>query len=199
MSTVDDRRPLVTPPLRLPPALREYLRNEAAGGAVLVVAAVVALVWANSPWRAGYAALWETPLAVQLGRFGIEADLRHWVDDGLMTLFFLVVGLEIKRELVGGELRTWRRAALPVVAAAGGMAVPALIYAAGNGGGPGAPGWGVPMATDIAFALGVLALLGSRVPAALKVFLLTLAVVADLAFPDGRFQAPVKLGLLLAW
>ena len=180
MSTLDDRRPLVPPPLRLPPALREYLRDEAAGGVVLMVAAVVALVWANSPWRAAYAALWETPLAIQLGRFGIGADLRHWVNDGLMTLFFLVVGLEIKRELVDGELRTWRRAALPVVAAAGGMAVPALIYAAGNAGGPGAPGWGVPMATDIAFALGVLALLGSRVPAALKVFLLTLAVVDDL-------------------
>jgi Na+:H+ antiporter, NhaA family len=166
--------------MRLPPALREYLRDEAAGGVVLMVAASVALLWANSPWRAAYAALWETPLAIQLGRFGIEADLRHWVDDGLMTLFFLVVGLEIKRELVDGELRTWRRAALPVVAAAGGMAVPALIYAAANAGGPGAPGWGVPMATDIAFALGVLALLGSRVPAALKVFLLTLAVVDDL-------------------
>jgi Na+:H+ antiporter, NhaA family len=180
MSTLDDRRPLVPPPLSLPTALREYLRNEAAGGVVLMVAAVVALVWANSPWRAAYAALWETPLVIQLGRFGIEADLRHWVDDGLMTLFFLVVGLEIKRELVDGELRTWRRAALPVVAAAGGMAVPALIYAAANAGGPGSPGWGVPMATDIAFALGVLALLGSRVPAALKVFLLTLAVVDDL-------------------
>ena len=177
---MSDHRPLVPPPLRLPTPLREYLRNEAAGGVVLMVAAVVALVWANSPWRAAYAALWETSLAIQLGRFGIEADLRHWVDDGLMTLFFLVVGLEIKRELVDGELRTWRRAALPVVAAAGGMAVPALIYAAGNAGGPGAAGWGVPMATDIAFALGVLALLGSRVPAALKVFLLTLAVVDDL-------------------
>jgi NhaA family Na+:H+ antiporter len=180
MSTVDDRRPLVPPPLRLPTPLREYLRNEAAGGVVLMVAAGVALVWANSPWSAAYAALWETRLAVELGRLGIEADLRHWVDDGLMTLFFLVVGLEIKRELVAGELRTWRRAALPVVAAAGGMAVPALLYAAANAGGSGAPGWGVPMATDIAFALGVLALLGSRVPAALKVFLLTLAVVDDL-------------------
>jgi Na+:H+ antiporter, NhaA family len=147
---------------------------------VLMVAAAVALGWANSPWRAAYAALWETQAAVRVGRFGIEADLGHWVNDGLMTLFFLVVGLEIKRELVAGELRTWRRAALPVVAAAGGMAVPAVIFATANAGRPGAPGWGVPMATDIAFALGVLALLGSRVPATLKVFLLTLAVVDDL-------------------
>jgi Na+:H+ antiporter, NhaA family len=180
MSTVDDRGPLVPPPLRLPTPLREYLRNEAAGGVVLMVAAAVALGWANSPWRAAYAALWETQAAVRVGRFGIEADLGHWVNDGLMTLFFLVVGLEIKRELVAGELRTWRRAALPVVAAAGGMAVPAVIFATANAGRPGAPGWGVPMATDIAFALGVLALLGSRVPATLKVFLLTLAVVDDL-------------------
>jgi Na+:H+ antiporter, NhaA family len=180
MPAVGDRRPLTRPPLRLPAPLREYLREEAAGGIVLMAAAALALGWANSPWRAAYDALWQTPLAVQLGRFAIQADLRHWVSDGLMTLFFLVVGLEIKRELVAGELRTWRRAALPVVAAAGGMAVPALIYAAANAGRPGAPGWGVPMATDIAFALGVLALLGSRVPAALKVFLLTLAVVDDL-------------------
>jgi Na+:H+ antiporter, NhaA family len=180
MSTPGDRGPLVPPPLRLPAPLREYLREEAAGGVVLMVAAAVALGWANSPWRAAYDALWETSLAVELGRFAIEADLRHWVDDGLMTLFFLVVGLEIKRELVAGELRTWRAAALPVVAAFGGMAVPALLYAAVNVGGPGAPGWGVPMATDIAFTLGVLALLGSRVPASLKVFLLTLAVVDDL-------------------
>jgi Na+:H+ antiporter, NhaA family len=180
MPAVGDRGPLARPPLRLPAPLREYLREEAAGGVVLMAAAALALGWANSPWRAAYDALWQTPLAVQLGRFAIQADLRHWVSDGLMTLFFLVVGLEIKRELVAGELRTWRRAALPVVAAAGGMAVPALIYAAANAGRPGAPGWGVPMATDIAFALGVLALLGSRVPAALKVFLLTLAVVDDL-------------------
>ena len=180
MPAAGDRRPLVQPPLRLPAPLREYLQAEAAGGVVLMAAATLALVWANSPWRAAYAALWQTMLTVQLGRFGIEANLRNWVDDGLMTLFFLVVGLEIKRELVAGELRTWRRAALPVVAAAGGMAVPALLYAAANAGRPGAPGWGVPMATDIAFALGVLALLGSRVPAPLKVFLLTLAVVDDL-------------------
>jgi Na+:H+ antiporter, NhaA family len=180
MSTAGDRRPLVPPPLRLPAPLREYLREEAAGGLVLMVAAALALAWANSPWRAAYDALWETTLAIRVGRFAIEADLRHWVDDGLMTLFFLVVGLEIKRELVAGELVSWRRAALPVLAAAGGMAVPAAIYAAANAGGPGAPGWGVPMATDIAFALGVLALLGPRVPSSLKVFLLTLAVVDDL-------------------
>ena len=180
MPTHDGRKPLAPPPLRLPAPLREYLREEAAGGVVLMAAAALALGWANSPWRAAYTALWQTPLAVQLGRFAIEADLRHWVSDGLMTLFFLVIGLEIKRELVAGELRTWRGAALPVVAAAGGMAVPALIYAAANAGGPGATGWGIPMATDVAFALGVLALLGPRVPAALKVFLLTLAVVDDL-------------------
>jgi NhaA family Na+:H+ antiporter len=177
---VRDREALTPAPLRLPGALREYLREEAAGGVVLMVAAALALGWANSPWRAAYAGLWETRLAFQLGRFTLEADLRHWVNEGLMTFFFLVVGLEIKRELVVGELRTWRAAALPVVAAAGGMAVPAALYALFNAGGPGAAGWGVPMATDIAFALGVLALLGSRVPAALKVFLLTLAVVDDL-------------------
>jgi NhaA family Na+:H+ antiporter len=180
VTAVSDRGPLVPPPLRLPAPLREYLREEAAGGLVLMGAAALALGWANSPWRAAYAALWETTLAIQVGRFAIEGDLRHWVGDGLMTLFFLVVGLEIKRELVAGELVSWRRAALPVVAAAGGMAVPAAIYAAVNAGGPGAPGWGVPMATDIAFALGVLALLGPRVPSSLKVFLLTLAVVDDL-------------------
>jgi Na+:H+ antiporter, NhaA family len=151
----------------MPAPLRTYLREEAAGGIVLMAVAAVALGWANSPWRDAYAAL-------------VDSGLRHWVNDGLMALFFLVVGLEIKRELVAGELATWRRAALPVVAAAGGMAVPAAIYAAVNAGRPGAPGWGVPMATDIAFALGVLALLGPRVPAALKVFLLTLAVADDL-------------------
>jgi Na+:H+ antiporter, NhaA family len=175
-----DRQPLVPAPLRLPAALREYLRAEAAGGVVLMAAAAVALAWANSPWRAAYADLWATRLAFELGRFTLDGDLRHWVNDGLMTLFFLVVGLEIKRELVVGELRSWRSAALPVLAAAAGMAVPAALYAALNAGGPGAAGWGVPMATDIAFALGVLALLGPRVPAALKVFLLTLAVVDDL-------------------
>ncbi|MFL6223936.1 MAG: Na+/H+ antiporter NhaA [Actinomycetes bacterium] len=199
MPTRDGRRPPVPPPRRLPAPLREYLREEAAGGVALTAAAALALAWANSPWRAAYDALWETTLAVRLGRFAIEADLRHWVDDGLMTLFFLVVGLEIKRELVAGELASWRRAALPVLAAAGGMAVPAAIYAAVNAGGPGAPGWGVPMATVIAFALGVLALLGPRVPSSLKVFLLTLAVVDDLGSIAGValfYSRGVELGTL---
>src|SRR5829696_595059 len=109
MPATGDRKPLVPPPLRLPAPVREFLREEAAGGVALMVAAAVALGWANSPWRAAYTALWETPAGLRLGRFALEADLGHWVGDGLMTLFFLVVGLEIKRELVAGELRTWRR------------------------------------------------------------------------------------------
>ncbi|HEX7167375.1 MAG TPA: Na+/H+ antiporter NhaA [Acidimicrobiales bacterium] len=153
-------------------AVREFLATEAAGGAVLVVAAGAALVWANSPWPSSYDDVWHTELPL--------LDLRHWVNDGLMALFFFVVGVEVKRELVVGELSTRRRATLPVVAAAGGMAVPAAIYAAFNAGGPGASGWGVPMATDIAFAVGVLALFGSRIPSGLKVFLLSLAIADDI-------------------
>jgi NhaA family Na+:H+ antiporter len=180
MRPVRDGQPLAPPPLRMPEALREFLREETAGGAVLIATAAVALAWANSPWQDAYHALWRTALDVRLGRFELTGDLRQWVNEGLMALFFLVVGLEIKRELVEGELRSWRRAALPVVAAAGGMLLPAAIYAAFNARGPGAAGWGVPMATDIAFALGVLALLGSRVPPSLKLFLLALAIVDDL-------------------
>ncbi|HKE99622.1 MAG TPA: Na+/H+ antiporter NhaA [Actinomycetes bacterium] len=173
-------QPLGRAPLRVPRPLREFLREETAGGAVLVVAVTVALAWANSPWRAAAEALWHTRLAVRLGDATLDDDLRGWVNEGLMAVFFLVVGLELKRELVAGELGGWRQAALPVVAAAGGMAVPAAVYALLNAGGPGARGWGVPMATDVAFALGALALLGTRVPAALKVLLLALAVVDDL-------------------
>jgi NhaA family Na+:H+ antiporter len=146
----------------------------------LVVATVVALLWANSPWSGGYDALWSTPVELRVGTFHVEEDLRHWVNDGLMALFFFVVGLEIKRELTTGELRDRRQVALPAVAALGGMVVPAAIYLAFNAGGEGAPGWGIPMATDIAFALGVMAVLGDRVPSAMKVFLLTLAIVDDL-------------------
>ncbi len=153
---------------------------EAAGGIVLVVATVVALVWANSPWDAGYASLWSTNVRFEFGSYVFDEDLLHVVNDLLMAVFFLVVGMEIKRELVIGELRDRRAIALPAMAALGGMVVPAAIYLAFNAGGAGGSGWGIPMATDIAFALGVVALLGNRVPPAVKVLLLTLAIVDDI-------------------
>ena len=146
---------------------------------MLVAAATIAVVWANSPWQESYENLWHSAVTIGAGVFLVETDLRHFVNDALMALFFFVVGLEIKRELVHGELRDRRIAALPVFAAVGGMVVPAAMYALVNRGGVGSHGWGIPMATDIAFALGVLALLGSRIPPALKLFLLTLAIVDD--------------------
>ncbi len=157
-----------------------FLRVEAAGGIILLLAAVAAMVWANSPWAASYNALWETELAIRLGPVQIVEDLRHWVNDALMVLFFFVVGLEIKYEIVSGELRDPRAASVPIVAALGGMVVPAAIYAVFNAGGPGSSGWGIPMATDIAFAVGVLGLLGRRIPSPARVFLLTLAIVDDI-------------------
>ncbi|HEU0170792.1 MAG TPA: Na+/H+ antiporter NhaA [Acidimicrobiales bacterium] len=160
--------------------MRRFLHTEAAGGLVLLAATVVALVWANSPWHASYETFWRSVVTVRVGSFGIEQDLRHFVNDGLMTLFFLVVALEIKRELVVGDLRDRRVAALPAIAAVGGMVVPAALYLLVNAGGSGSSGWGVPLATDIAFAVGVLALLGSRAPATLRLFLLSLAVVDDI-------------------
>jgi NhaA family Na+:H+ antiporter len=160
--------------------LRDFLRTESAGGAVLVLAAVVALVWANSPWDASYADFWSTDLSITLGSRELDLTLREWVNDGLMVLFFFVVGLEIKRELVEGELREPRRAALPAIAALGGMVVPALLYVAITAGTDAASGWGIPMATDIAIAVGVLSLLGSRVVPSLALFLLALAIVDDI-------------------
>jgi Na+:H+ antiporter, NhaA family len=154
-------------------ALRRFLSTEVAGGAVLVVAAAVALVWANSPWSETYRDAWDRDLG--------PLDVRHWINDGLMSLFFLVVALEVKRELLTGELRERRQAALPVVAALGGVLVPAAIYLAINAGGSGTRGWGIPMATDIAFSLGVAALVGRRLPSGLRVFLLALAIVDDIA------------------
>jgi len=156
-----------------------FLGTEAAGGVVLLGAAVLALLWANSPFASTYESLWSTEIGFRLGGFELSEDLRHWVNDGLMTLFFFVVGLEIKRELVVGELNDARKAALPVVAALGGMVGPALLYLAIAGSAAPA-GWGIPMATDIAFAIGVLALLSDRIPAGLKVFLLSLAIVDDI-------------------
>jgi len=160
--------------------LVRFLNIEAAGGVLLVVAAVAALVWANSPFRASYETLWATEIRLELGSYVFEEDLGHLINDLLMALFFFVVGMEIKREAVVGELRDRRAIALPVMAALGGMLVPAGLFLAVNMGGAGVDGWGVPMATDIAFALGVLALMGSRVPAPLKVLLLTLAIVDDI-------------------
>jgi Na+/H+ antiporter NhaA len=159
--------------------VRDFMGAETGGALVLLCATVAALAWANSPWSDSYESLWTTKLAIRLGSEGISLDLRHWVNEGLMTFFFLVVGLEAKRELDTGELRERRRMAIPVVAAAGGIAVPIAIYLAFNAGGPGAHGWGAAMSTDTAFALGVLALVapgGTR----LRVRLLTLAVVDDL-------------------
>ncbi len=160
--------------------LRELFRSPAAPGVALMVAAVVAFAWANSPWADGYAALLATPVAVEIGAAGLHKPLLLWINDGLMALFFLMVGLEVKREIVQGELSSLQKAALPVAAALGGMVVPALLYGVVNLGGPGQAGWAIPMATDIAFALGVLALLGERVPASLKVFLAALAVADDI-------------------
>lgn len=159
--------------------LAEFLQTEAAGGTVLLAAAVVALLWANSPLGDLYTDFTTKSLALGRGTLALDFDVKHWVNEGLMTLFFFVVGLELKRELVVGELRQIRKALLPGIAAAGGMAVPALLYAVVNAGGPGGRGWGIPMATDIAFAVGVLTLLGSRVPRGLRLFLLTLAIVDD--------------------
>ena len=157
-----------------------FLRVESAGGILLLAAAVVALVWANSPWQSSYESLWSTGIRLEIGGYVFEEDLAHVVNDLLMAGFFFVVGMEIKRELVVGELADRRAVVLPAMAALGGMVVPALIYTAFNAGGEGAGGWGIPMATDIAFALGVVALLGSRVPASVKVLLLTLAIVDDI-------------------
>ena len=159
---------------------RALLSNETASSALLLAAAALALVWANSPWRATYEALFGAPIGVRAGRLAFERDLRFWINDGLMAIFFFSVGLEIKRELRGGQLGTVRRAALPVLAALGGMVVPAALYLAINAGTSAARGWGIPMATDVAFAVGVLALLGRRVPPPLRLTLLALAIIDDL-------------------
>jgi NhaA family Na+:H+ antiporter len=192
------------PTRSLPVGVRRFLATEAAGGLALVAAATVAVIWANSPWRDTYETLWHTTVTLKIGTTGLHDDLRHLVNDGLMALFFLVVALEIKRELVTGDLREPRVAALPAIAAAGGMVVPALLYLALNLGGDGSAGWGIPIATDIAFALGVLALLGSRVPSGLKLFLLSLAIVDDIGafvviavFYTDRVELPA-LGLAVA-
>ena len=157
-----------------------FVHSEVVGSGLLVTAALVAMAVANSAWSGIYSDLLHTYIGVSWGDATFKLSLHHWINDGLMVIFFFVVGLEIKRELVVGELSSFDKASLPVAAALGGMAVPALIYSGFNAGGAGAPGWGIPMATDIAFALGVLAIFGRRVPIGLKVFLTALAIADDL-------------------
>jgi NhaA family Na+:H+ antiporter len=176
---------VLTRPLHL------FMATEARGALLLLGATVAALVWVNSPWVTSYEALWSTRLSVQVGEAELAKDLRHWVNDGLMVLFFFVVGLELSRGLKLGELRDWRAMAVPAVAALGGMVTPALLYLAFNAGGPAARGWPIVMATDLALVLGVLVLVGPRCPPQLRVFLLTLAIVADIA-------AVAVVGLLYA-
>jgi Na+/H+ antiporter NhaA len=161
--------------------VRDFLRTETGGAAVLVGAVVLALLWANSPWWDAYESVWTTTLSISLGDHVLSADLREWVNDGLMTLFFLVVGLEAKRELDLGELRRRTRVAVPVIAALGGMATAVAVYLAFNAGGQGANGWGAVMSTDTALALGALAIVGPGNAARLRVFLLTLVVIDDMA------------------
>lgn len=168
-----DRRQVLRP-------LRDFLATEVAGGVLLVVGIVVALLWANGPWRSTYESLWGAELHLGIGGAALHLDVRHVVSDGLMTLFFLVAGLEIKREVVEGELRGLRRAALPAIAALGGMVVPAALHLVIAWGSPAHRGWAIPMATDIALAVGVTRLLGARVPRGAVLFLLALAIVDDL-------------------
>lgn len=159
--------------------VERFLSIEAASGVVLLGTAVLALLWANSPWRDLYVEVWHTSIGLHVGGWRFDRDLHFWINDGLMTIFFFVVGLEIRRELHRGELSDKRRAILPLAAAVGGMVIPAAIFLSFNYGRPSVAGWGAPMATDIAFAVGVLALLGNRIGPSLRILLLALAVIDD--------------------
>ncbi len=160
--------------------LQRFLHVEAASGVVLLVATLAALGLANSPLADGFLKFWKTEVGVSFGDWSFRHSLKHWINDGLMAVFFFVIGLEVKREIVMGELRELRKAALPLAAAVGGMVVPAGLYLAVQSGEPAAAGWGVPMATDIAFVVGCMALMGSRVPRGLRVLLLSLAIADDI-------------------
>ncbi|HSB86539.1 MAG TPA: Na+/H+ antiporter NhaA, partial [Ilumatobacteraceae bacterium] len=177
--------------------LRDFLATEASGAVLLAGGAVVALVWANSPWSGSYEDFWGTRVAITAAGHTLDLDLRHWVNDGLMTIFFLVVGLEIKRELTDGHLSSRRAALLPGAAALGGMLVPALIYLAAAG--TSAPrGWAIPMATDIALAVGILAVAGGRIPGSLRAFLLGLAIVDDIG-AIVIIAAVYSTGVMFGW
>lgn len=169
-----------TPIERIAQPIQEFMHKEASGGILLIIATVIALIWANSPFAESYHHLWHTYVSINIGNTGLNYSLHHWINDGLMVIFFFVVGLEIKRELLVGELSSAKKAALPIAAALGGMIFPALIYIIFNFGSEGSTGWGIPMATDIAFVVGILALLGNRVPLSLKIFILALAIVDDI-------------------
>ena len=163
------------------PLLKDFLQKETAGGIVLIFAALLALAVANSPLLAGYQDLLDTGVVVGIGSFVIDKPLLLWINDGLMAVFFFLVGLEVKREVLEGQLSSWDKASLPLIAAVGGMAIPALIFLSLNAGSPDTiNGWAIPAATDIAFALGILSLLGPRVPVALKALLLAIAVIDDI-------------------
>lgn len=169
-----------TPIEKLTYPIQEFLHKEASGGILLIIATVVALVWANSPLKDSYHNLWHTYISISFGGKALNYSLHHWINDGLMVIFFFVVGLEIKRELLVGELSSAKKASLPIAAAIGGMIFPAIIYFIFNAGKESVSGWGIPMATDIAFVVGILALLGKRVPLVLKIFILALAIVDDI-------------------
>ena len=158
-----------------------FVNVEAVSGIVLLLAAAVALLWANSPWAASYVALWHLPLSLGVAQYLPAHDLHFWVNDGLMTIFFLVVGLEIRREMHDGSLSDPRVATLPIIAAVGGVAVPALVYVLINHSPATRIGWAIPTATDIAFAVGILSLCGKGIPSALRMLLLTLAIIDDIA------------------
>ncbi len=169
------------PPIfKITKPFQDFAGKESSGGILLLLTTIIALVWANSPFSGSYFNLWHTEISIGAAGFGLNYSLHHWINDGLMAIFFFVVGLEIKRELLVGELSTFKQASLPVTAALGGMLFPAAIFLIFNLGGKGESGWGIPMATDIAFAIGILALLGSRVPLSLKVFLTALAIADDI-------------------
>lgn len=187
-----------------------FSQIEASSGIVLLIAAVAAMIWANSTWSDSYFAILETHLTIEFGSFHFDESVLHLVNDGLMAIFFFVVGLEIKRELVLGDLRDPKAAALPVLAALGGMVVPALVYLFFNAGTAAGHGWGIPMATDIAFAVGIVALLGSRVPPGAKLFLLAVAIADDIGAIaviaifyttdlNGFYLAAAVFGLILVW
>ncbi len=159
---------------------KEFLHSNTIGGFLLILSAIIAIVWANSSFSSTYFSIWESYLTIGIGDFSLSKSLLHWINDGLMVIFFFFVGLEIKRELLVGELSSFSKAALPIIAAIGGMVIPAMFYLALNWNTEYVRGWGIPVATDIAFAIGVLAMLGKRVPIAMKVFLTALAIVDDI-------------------